>query len=572
MKVRRQRILFIDNGLPYSGRLKSIVAAVAPEAEFSQISSVTGGLQTVERSRPQVVLLDADLLSTEGAELVEAIREAHADSCILVLAADAAVAGAARRLPGIDECLLMNDGSGPMLAITLRQLLLRGQLMRELSVSRRSLRKAQSRLQSLESDGRDAPQNGIGQTTAKRIDLDSRLGQAQKMEALGQLTGGLAHDFNNLLAVIIGNLQLIQRSVHGEARLEKQVQSALDAAARGAKLTRQMLTVARRQPLEPQAVTVTELLNDFAEILYRTLGGAVSVRIHPAPDCWPVMADPSLLESAILNLAINARDAMPDGGELRIEIDNLTIQDKDRDFYPELGAGDYVRISVTDQGVGIPAEVLARVTEPFFTTKAPGSGTGLGLSMVHGFATQSGGHFELQSKTGEGTTATIYLPRATAVDIELTVATQARLRAIPKGEERILLVEDDENVRDMARSMLEGLGYSVEQVPNADEALAALGGGTTFDLVFTDIVMPGRINGIELGRQVRECYPGTRVLHTSGHIGGRSGAASDANVQPFLGKPYRIDALASKVREVLDSRLQGDSARVPSATAVPHAN
>ncbi len=546
----QQRVLVIANELPGLPELFRSLAATYPKLEIKQVASVDAAIPLLPGFRPQVLLLDVPLLGNDATGVLRKLRRVWPAVSCLALVGNADEFRQAEQLPGIDDSLALGKSPNPAQSRIVAHAFRYSRLLATALLTQRSLRTANARIDDLEKES--PADNSIGKQDLQN-NLDLQLGQAQKMEALGQLTGGLAHDFNNLLAVIIGNLQLVQRSVASNEKAAKQVVAALDAATRGAKLTRQMLSVARRQPLEPRALTMTDVLGDFAEILYRTLGGAIKVDIRVSPDCKPVMADPSLLESAVLNLAINARDAMPDGGKLCIAVNNLPIDDCNAGQYPELSPGAYISLSVSDEGVGIPPAVLARVTEPFFTTKAPGSGTGLGLSMVHSFAAQSGGHFELMSRQGKGTTATLYLPGATTTDIEQTMATQTRLQAIPNGEEKILLVEDDETVRDVARSMLEGLGYSICEASNADSALAVLRDRNDFDLLFTDVVMPGSMDGVELGQQVRRLHPAIKVLHTSGYIGSHSDKEVSNDVQPFLGKPYKFDALAAKVREVLDA-------------------
>ncbi|HKC03641.1 MAG TPA: ATP-binding protein [Sphingomicrobium sp.] len=397
---------------------------------------------------------------------------------------------------------------------------------------------------------------GICQDITDRESKDAQLRQAQKMEVVGQLTGGLAHDFNNLLAIIIGNLELLQPEMARGSDVSKFSDEALAAAVRGAELTRQLLAFSRLQPLSPQRVDPNKLVTEMAPLWRRTLTEAIEVRIHLADGVWPTRVDASQLESATLNLVINARDAMPGGGKLTVETANMTIATGE--WYDgaeiEIASGDYVVISVSDNGSGMPPDVAARAFEPFFTTKPVGQGSGLGLSMIYGFAKQSGGSVKIYSEVGVGTTVRLYLPRDGAKDGEAQEG--AALQPIAGiGNERILLVEDNEAVRRVVARQLEELGYGVVTACNAADALLALSNDEGIDLMFTDVVMPGGMNGFELGRQARICRPALKVLHTTGFTGTfDNGSNPDAPPPHLLTKPYRKANLAIKLREVLDGR------------------
>ena len=395
---------------------------------------------------------------------------------------------------------------------------------------------------------------GICQDISDRESKDAQLRQAQKMEVVGQLTGGLAHDFNNLLAVIIGNFDMLEAEFPNNSNARELADEALAAAVRGAELTRQLLAFSRQQPLSPQRVDLNRLVTGMASLWRRTLTEAIEVRIPPTDGIWPTLVDPSQLESALLNLVINARDAMPDGGVLTIETANMTVATGE--WYDgeeiEIESGDYVVISVSDNGSGMPPHVAARVFEPFFTTKPVGQGSGLGLSMIYGFAKQSGGSVKVYSEAGVGTTVRLYLPRDGAKDGEAPEA--AASRPIPgAGNERILLVEDNDAVRRVVARQLEELGYGVVTACNAADALQALADDEGIDLMFTDVVMPGGMNGFELGRQARICRPDLKVLHTTGFTGTFDNSSNpDAPPPHLLTKPYRKGDLAIKLREVLD--------------------
>ena len=400
---------------------------------------------------------------------------------------------------------------------------------------------------------------GICQDITDRESKAAQLQQAQKMEVVGQLTGGLAHDFNNLLAIVIGNLDMLEEEVANDSNARELADEALAAAVRGAELTRQLLAFSRRQPLSPRRVDPNRLVTDMASLWRRTLTEAIEVRIPLTDGVWPTCVDPGQLESALLNLVINARDAMPDGGGLTVETANMTIATGE--WYDgeeiEIASGDYVVISVSDNGSGMPPNVAGRVFEPFFTTKPVGQGSGLGLSMIYGFAKQSGGSVKIYSEAGVGTTVRLYLPRDSAKGGE--VPEVAALQPVAgTGNERILLVEDNDAVRRVVARQLEELGYGVVTASNAADALLALANDEEIDLMFTDVVMPGGMNGFELGRQARICRPALKVLHTTGFTGTfDNGSDPDAPPPHLLTKPYRKANLAAKVREVLDGGAAG---------------
>jgi PAS domain S-box-containing protein len=385
--------------------------------------------------------------------------------------------------------------------------------------------------------------------------LEARLVQAQKMEAVGQLTGGIAHDFNNLLGVVIGNLQLLERSLHDHPMQLRKVSTAMRAAVRGADLTRRLLAFSRRQQLEPEVVDLNRHVKGLDDLLKRTLGDSIEVRIVPAPDLWFTRIDPSQLENAVLNLAINARDAMPQGGRLSIDTCNRRLDAEFCREHPELQPGEYVCVQVADTGAGIPPDILKKVFEPFFTTKEPGKGSGLGLSMVHGFAKQSGGTAVINSELGHGTQVRILLPRS--VDRCITRDDTGLNRILPGGSESILVVEDDADLRETTAATLVNLGYRVLQAQNADDALRTLAGSDPVDLLFTDIMMPGGMLGPALAQRARELRPGIHVLFTTGYA--NSGAFSSGlgvAYSDMLPKPFRAEDLALRVRSLLDREVR----------------
>ncbi|NEU99753.1 hybrid sensor histidine kinase/response regulator [Bradyrhizobium uaiense] len=378
--------------------------------------------------------------------------------------------------------------------------------------------------------------------------------RSQKLEAIGQLTGGVAHDFNNLLQVIGGNLQLLSKDIAGNARAEMRVQNALGGVARGSKLASQLLAFARRQPLEPRVVNAGRLIKNMDEMLRRALGGEIEVETVVAGGLWNSLVDPDQLENAVLNLAINARDAMNGEGRLTIEASNAFLDDEYARQHDELSAGQYVMIAVTDTGIGIPPDILERVYEPFFTTKTEDKGTGLGLAMVYGFLKQSGGHVKIYSEVGAGTTVKLYFPRAVASEDTLVGAPTGEVQG---GEEAILVVEDDDEVREVAVSMLTELGYRVIKARDAASALVVVDSGIPINLIFTDVMMPGSLRSPDLARKAKERLPNVAVLFTSGYTQNAivHGGRLDPGVE-LLAKPYRREALARKIRHVLANQAQ----------------
>jgi CheY-like chemotaxis protein len=369
------------------------------------------------------------------------------------------------------------------------------------------------------------------------------------MDAIGKLTGGVAHDFNNLLQVVGGNLQLLAKDVAGNERAEKRVQNALAGVSRGSKLASQLLAFGRRQPLEPKVVNIGRFVKNMDDMLRRALGEQIEVETVIAGGLWNTLVDPGQIENAILNLAINARDAMEGHGRLTIEAGNAMLDDEYARGHSDVTAGQYVMLAVTDTGSGIEPDTLERVFEPFFSTKPEGKGTGLGLSMVYGFVKQSGGHIKIYSELGHGTTVKIYLPRVQQSEDVLTDTARVPVRG---GDETILVVEDDDEVREIAVALLADLGYRVLKARDAHSALAIVESGAPIDLLFTDVVMPGPLRSPELARKARERIPGIAVLFTSGYTENAivHGGRLDPGVE-LLSKPYTREALARKVRHVL---------------------
>ena len=392
-----------------------------------------------------------------------------------------------------------------------------------------------------------------------REDAEAQLRQAQKMESIGQLTGGIAHDFNNMLAVVIGCLDLAKRRIGDAASLEKYIDHAREGAERAASLTARLLAFSRQQPLAPLPTDCNRLVSGMSELLRRTLGEHVAVETVLAGGLWPTFVDKAQLENAVLNLAVNARDAMPEGGKLTIETANAHLDDDYSRLRSDVTPGQYVLICVSDTGTGMKPEVIERVFDPFFTTKDVGKGTGLGLSQVFGFVKQSGGHVAVYSELGEGTTVKLYLPRhrGAAIEAERPLPTSD----MPMGDagEIILVVEDEQRVRHFSIDALRQLGYTTISAGSGREALELLAAQPQVSLLFTDIVMP-EMNGRRLADTAREMIPDLKILYTTGYT--RNAVVHNGMLDPgvaFLPKPFSVAQLAWKVREVLD----GDGANRP---------
>ena len=382
--------------------------------------------------------------------------------------------------------------------------------------------------------------------------IQRQLEHAQRMEAVGQLTGGLAHDFNNLLTVVIGNLDLLQDELESRPKAQELAHMALKASLRGAELTSQLLAFSRRQTLEAKVLDLNELVSGTTDLLRRTLGEQIEIQMTLADNLWPALADPTQLASALTNLAINARDAMPEGGCLTIETANKHLDRRYAAENTEIAPGDYVVLAVSDTGTGIPSDILDQVFEPFFTTKGPGKGTGLGLSMIYGFAKQSGGHVKIYSEVGHGTTVRLYLPRADAEHKQQDDDPAAEVEGAAH-EATILVVEDDAEVRRVAVNQLMALGYRVIEAEDGKAALELLRQDPPIDLLFTDVVMPGGMSGPDLAREARKVRAALKVLLTSGYAEAAllGNAAGIGELGSLLSKPYRKNDLARKVREVL---------------------
>ena len=383
---------------------------------------------------------------------------------------------------------------------------------------------------------------------------EAQMRQMQKMESIGQLTGGIAHDFNNMLAIVIGSLDLAKQRIEAGAmaKVGQGIDNALEGARRAAELTSRLLAFSRQQPLSPQPFDVNKLVGGMSEMLRRAIGEQVQFETVLAGGLWRTFADPNQLENAILNLCVNARDAMPQGGKLTLETANAHLDDDYSATHADVAPGQYVLICLTDTGTGMPAEVVERAFDPFFTTKGPGQGTGLGLSQVFGFVKQSRGHLKIYSEVGHGTTMKIYLPRFTGLVPESAAPDEAAHEAPRANGETILVVEDEERVRQVSVDALRELGYDVLQAADGDQALAVLALHPEIDLLFTDVVMPN-MNGRQLAEKARAARPDLRILYTTGYTRNAivHNGMLDAEVA-FLAKPFTVDQLARKIRRVLD--------------------
>jgi len=384
---------------------------------------------------------------------------------------------------------------------------------------------------------------------------ESQVRQAQKMEAVGQLTGGVAHDFNNILTVITGTIEILGDAVKDRPHLAQITSLISAAAARGADLTQHLLAFARRQPLQPRNTDVNALIIDAARLLRPTLGEQIEIESMLAHDSAPALIDPSQLSTAILNLALNARDAMPDGGKLTLETKNVVLDDNYASMNSDVKPGDYVMIAVSDTGTGIPADLIEKVFEPFFTTKDVGKGAGLGLSMVYGFVKQSNGHIKIYSEEGHGTTVKLYLPQAAGVASVADVLTaEAGIPSFERGDKSILIVEDDALVREYVVTQIKSLGYKTLAASNAAEALVIINGSEHIDLLFTDVIIPGGMNGRQLATEAQVRRPDLKVLYTSGYTENAivHHGRLDAGVL-LLPKPYLSSDLARMIQTALTS-------------------
>ena len=461
-------------------------------------------------------------------------------------------------LPVLVNALERRDADGQVLfiRITVFNATDRRRYEQELLQARRTAEEASEELRKLNLE----LEVRVARAVDERLKAEESLRQAQKMEAIGQLTGGIAHDFNNLLTVILGGLDTIRRQLPALSaspvteRIERAVRMSVQGGERAATLTARLLAFARRQPLEPKPIDAGRLVTNLADLLQRTLGETIALETVTGAGLWRAHTDPNELENVLVNLAVNARDAMPCGGRLTIETSNAYLDEAYVAGISEpVAAGQYVLIAVSDAGTGMTQETLAQAFEPFFTTKEVGKGTGLGLSQVYGFIRQSGGHIRVYSELGEGTTVKIYLPRLLGGAVGTELPTASSLAPIHGGPEQILVVEDHDELRTFSASILRELGYRVLEAANGPSALEILQAAQDVDLLFTDVVMPEGMDGRRLADEAQRRRPGIKVLFTTGYT--RNAIVHDGRLDPgveLISKPFSFEALAAKVRQVLD--------------------
>ena len=519
-------------------------------------------LERIREQRPDLLLTDIMMPRLDGFGLIRAIRadESLRDLPIIALSARAGEEASVEGLSaGADDYLVKPFSAREMMARVdgaLAMARVRREMAEALRDEARTLEaKVVERTAELE-----AANQRLRSEAEEREKVEFALRQSQKMEAVGKLTGGVAHDFNNLLQVVGGNLQLQMKDVAGNERSEQRIRNALAGFARGSKLAAQLLAFGRRQPLTPKVVNLGRFVRGLDDLLRRALGDGVEIETVITGGLWNVLVDTSQVENALLNLAINARDAMSGHGRLTIEAGNATLTEDYTARHADVVPGQYVMLGVTDTGTGIPADVIEHVFEPFFTTKPEGQGTGLGLSMVYGFVKQSGGHIAIYSEVGHGTTIRIYLPRV--LDAE-DVVTDVDAGPVAGGSETVLVVEDDETVRETVVELLSDLGYSVLKARDAQSALAIVESGVAIDVLFTDVVMPGPMRSPDLARKARERLPNLAILFTSGYTDNAivHGGRVDPGVD-LLSKPYRREALARKIRHVLRNQQQAAAGKL----------
>ncbi|MBK4733755.1 response regulator [Noviherbaspirillum pedocola] len=535
----RPRVLVIDDQEISAGLACDMLSA-EPDISIEALYESSLSLEKVRDFSPSVILVDVCMPGVDGFAVIARLRksaEGAAIPIILLSSEDAPERKAQGFAAGANDYLVKWPARAELVA--------RVRYHSDAHYARVERDAAYASLQSSQAQ--------LLQRTRQLELSQAALHQAQKLEAIGQLTGGVAHDFNNVLQIISGNLHLLREGAVDSAGARR-IDAAMSAVQRGASLASQLLAFARQQPLQPLVVKLDGMIRNMHQMVHRTLGDDIEVSTVVDDDLWNSLVDPSQFETVILNLVINARDAMDGHGRLTLQATNVVLDNAYVDAHPEVKPGEYVRIAVSDTGCGMTPELIDRVFEPFFTTKRPGRGTGLGLSMAYGFVQQSGGHIDIESRVDAGTTVTVYLPRCTG---EVEPMPDMHAGRVLGGEESILVVEDDHALRDTVVAMLTGLGYRVAQAHDALSALRLLEGGRRYDLLFSDVVMPGPMHATELAERAKALLPDIEVLYTSGYAehaithGGRL----DPGVS-LLSKPYRHEQLARKLRQLLDARAE----------------
>jgi signal transduction histidine kinase len=530
----------VDDRTLYRRVLKK---AFGDRLSLAEEVSGESGFDAIAKTEPRCVLLDYSLPGQNGIDVLKRIRSKHPHLAVILLTGQGNEAVAVQSMKeGAQDYITKATITPETLSRVIRVAMEHSALQQRVEEQHERMRERTAELGSANA--------ALKAEIAERKQIEAQLIQAQKMEAIGNLTGGMAHDFNNLLGVIVGNLDVLHGLIKDNAAADELAGEALDAALRGAELTSRLLAFARRQPLRPARLDVNDLIDGVRRLLTRTLGEDIEIVQRLAPGVWPIVADPAQLEAALTNLATNARDAMPKGGRLAFTTANRALDADYAARHPEVVPGDYAMIEVSDTGAGIAPDVLTRIFEPFFTTKEQGRGTGLGLSMTFGFMKQSGGHINVYSEVGVGTTFRLYLPRdETGVEREQRPV----LGEIPLGHgEVVLAVEDDAALRRIVARQARELGYSVLEAENAVTALALME-RERVDLLFTDLVMPGEFSGLELARAAAERWPHIRVVLTSGFSEPKINAQLAAAAARLLTKPYRKEDLARALHTAIVS-------------------
>jgi DNA-binding response OmpR family regulator len=537
----KQKILVVDDN--DAGRYFKVRTLQRAGYDVVQASDGRNGLYQAQAEEIAIAVLDVKLPDISGLDVCRIIKER--DPSVLVLQTSATFRQMEHRIAGLeggaDSYLVEPMEPGELIATV--QALLR------IRKGEQDLRRSKDALETTVQERTHA----LGEANRKlreeighRAAAEETLRHTHKMDVLGQLTGSIAHDFNNLLAIILGNLETLRRRLPAEAsELARYADNAFFGARRAVSLTKQLLTFARRTPMTPQVIKLGDSIGDITDLLRQAIGQRVSISTAVDPDVWPIFADPTGLETAILNLAVNARDAMKGEGAVVITIHNRTVAigGSKGDLTP----GEYVAICVTDTGKGMNPDVMKYAFEPFFTTKDVGDGTGLGLAQVHGFAVQAGGGAQIESELGTGTTVTIFLPRFTGEVVAPVAATDSEIVAGPMPDTTILIVEDNDHVRDYSAEILAELGYKIVQAHDARSALDVLA-NRKVHLLFSDLGLPGGIDGKDLALTALKRYPEVKVLLTTGY----AGKAADVAPFPLIPKPYTFTDIGRKLREVLD--------------------
>jgi len=542
----RSRILLADDNTDMREYICQLLGA---RHDVTAAEDGRKALASIRRSRPDLLLTDMMMPGMDGFTLIKTIRaDAQLrDLPIIVISARAGEESSVEGLAAGADDYLVKPFSARELIARVDGALAMARVRRQMGDALRA--QVAARTEELE-----AANAQLRSEAEEREKIEQVLRQSQKMEAVGKLTGGVAHDFNNLLQVIGGNLQLLANDVAGNDKAERRLRHALAGVTRGSKLAAQLLAFGRRQPLAPKVVNLGRFIHGLDDLLRRALGDGIEIDTRISGGLWNSLVDPSQVENALLNLAINARDAMNGHGRLTLEAGNAELTAAEAAQHDDRRPGQYVMLAVTDTGCGMAADVIEHVFEPFFTTKPEGQGTGLGLSMVYGFVRQSNGHIKIVSQPGQGTTVRIYLPRAEQAEDS---AAEIDTGPITGGKETVLVVEDDDEVRDTVVELLSDLGYRVLRAREAQSALAIIESGAAIDLLFTDVVMPGPLRSPELARQARKRLPQLSVLFTSGYTDDAimHGGRLDEGVE-LLSKPYTRESLARKIRHVLRNQRQ----------------